>query len=663
MQKKSFFDKFKRLSSPTGSPQWGQAIRAVILMVLAALIARFLGFDNGIGAIMFITLLATIIIDVQLPIKNVAILALLGLLMTILAFISASLALSNITIFIFFTIIWAFFSISMYIFGNTEGYLGFTFFTFYFIAVIMVNNYSSTLDWAIYCILAYLVVFILFIPKIFLENKRIREMAVAGFIPQNSVQNILSSRQILSGISINSQNYEIFKFGSYFKGFRTYCDIIICRLSGESQLVFMKFLKSLDETSLKIAQNFINKKGKVDLKQFEIEFSKIKENSAGADKNNINILWDVLNDMKWILHKTNELLSNKPEKTKMKIFTPQRTLRDVLEANFNLKNLYIRHAVRFTLAMTIALLVVYLTHGRDAIWVTMGILIIIKPDITSTVNNMVLRVGFNLFAIILAIILAFIFPHQILIYLAFLMLFLFRAFFPNYMGLSVMALTVFVVLIWPTGTVFDNAIARIVDISVGAIIAFISAYLILPSRVRINLPEQVVKTIKTNKEYVNQVLLPENGIYNHDKAFKSFKKYMLEENNLEAAIKKIQDSFNDIDDDLYIYQEIAEANKKLAADLTAVATILEKDKIIIDMSKIGLEIQNALNYLIKSTSEDFKPKKFHLIEISSNKESEVYIPKNLQQYMNWIVSDIQLLYNDVEIALEAGALQRYKKLD
>ncbi|MBI5680119.1 MAG: FUSC family protein [Methanobacterium sp.] len=663
MQKKSFFDKFKRLSRPTGSPQWGQAIRAVILMVLAALIAKFLGFDNGIGAIMFITLLATIIIDVPLPIKKVAVLALLGLLMTILAFISASLALSSITIFICFTVIWAFFSLSMYIFGNTVGYLGFTFFTFYFLAVITVNNHSTTLDWAIYCILAYLVVFILFIPKIFIENKRVREMAVAGFIPQNSVQNILLARQILSGISIDSQNYEIFKFGSYYKGFRSYSDMIIYRLDDKSQLFFKKLLKSLDETSLKITQNFINKKGKVDLKPLDIDLSKIKENSAVADKNNSDILMDILGDMRWILHKTNELLSNKPEKTKMKIFTPQRTLRDVLEANFNLKNIYIRHAIRFTLAMTVALAVVYFTHGRDAIWVTMGVLIIIKPDITSTINNMILRVGFNFFAIILAIILAFIFPHQILIYLAFLMLFLFRAFFPNYMGLSVMALTVFVVLIWPIGTVFDNAIARIVDISVGAIIAFISAYLILPSRVRINLPEQIIKTIKSNAEYANQVLLPNNDSYNHDKAFKSFKKYMLEENNLEAAIRKIQDSFNDIDEDLAIYQEIAGVNNKLAADLTAVATTLEKDKVDINMSKIGLEIQNALNYLIKSTDEDFKPKKFHLVEISSNKDSEVHIPKTLEQYLNWIVSDIQLLYNGVEIAFQTGALQRYKKLE
>nr|WP_243687440.1 FUSC family protein [Methanobacterium formicicum] len=86
-----------------------------------------------------------------------------------------------------------------------------------------------------------------------------------------------------------------------------------------------------------------------------------------------------------------------------------------MKANFNLNNMYIRHALRFTLAMTLGLAVVYLTHERSAIWITMGILIIIKPDVTSTVNNMISRVSFNFIAIILAIILGFIFPHQILV--------------------------------------------------------------------------------------------------------------------------------------------------------------------------------------------------------------------------------------------------------
>ena len=70
-----------------------------------------------------------------------------------------------------------------------------------------------------------------------------------------------------------------------------------------------------------------------------------------------------------------------------------------------------------------------------------------------------------------------------------------------------MAMTIFIVLVWPTGTVFDNAIARLFDIVTGGIIAFICAYVIFPSRVTINLPVQLTKTIKSNIDYAKQILV------------------------------------------------------------------------------------------------------------------------------------------------------------
>jgi len=347
----------------------------------------------------------------------------------------------------------------------------------------------------------------------------------------------------------------------------------------------------------------------------------------------------------------------------MKITSPQRSLQEVLGANFNLENLYIRHALCFTLAMTISLVIVHLTHNRDAIWVTMGVLIMIKPDITSTINNMILRLSFNLFAIILAIILAFIFPHEILVWLALIMLFLFRAFLPNYMGLSVMAITVFIVLIWPTGTVFDNALARMIDISLGAGIAFISAYLIFPSRVTVNLPLQVARTIKASSEYVQQVLLSNPQYYNHDNAFKCFKKYLLEENNLEAAIKKVQDSFSDVSEDLTLYHEIAASNNKLVADTTAIAIVLESNPSSVpDLSPICVQVKKTLQNLINSIYEDTRPSKSLLEKIQFDRNVESNIAKSLKQYLDWIISDLQLLHEGVEIASQTGALQRYKEL-
>lgn len=660
MEKKGFLDRFIRLSKPTGRPQWGHAFRAIILMVIAGLVAKFLGFDNGIALIVFVTLLASIIIDISLPIRKVAILALVGLFMTTLAFISASLALSSLEVFIFFTVIWVFFSISMYIFGSIEGSLGFIFFLIYFLAVLMVNKQSSTLDWAIYSIIPYLVVSILFIPKLWLENKRINEMVTVGFSPGSSIQNVFSTRNILSGIPINSNYYDIFKLGSTLKGLRSYSNLITSRLTSKSQLYFNNFLNASDEFSLKIADHIKNNKGSVDIKLFDTQFL-TAESHFVEDKDTGEMVLDVLNAIKDVLYKSNKILSRDPGKEIRKIKIPEKSLKQVLAANFNLNNLYIRHAIRFTLAMVLALTLVYLTRERSVIWVTMGVLIILKPDITSTIDNFISKVGFNLFAIILAIIISFIFPHQLLIWIAFIMLFLFRAFYPNYMSLSVMAITVFIVLIWPTGTVFDNAISRLVDIALGGIIAFICAYVILPSRVTVNLPDQLFRTIKANIKYANQILVTSPNDFNYKKISKSFKNYVMEENNLEAAVKKLNDYLKDIDDDISLYQEFIEINNKISADLTAAVAILNKDKeALADLNIEIFEIKNSLQNLENILNGDILPLKLSMNNNSLN--STYNKAKELEQLLNWIISDLKLLHKGIEIADETGLTKRYTKI-
>lgn len=660
MHKKTIFGRLKVLSRPTGKPQWAQAVRAIVLMLLAALIAKLLGLDNGIQAIMFTTLIATMMMDISLPLKKVMPLAVIGFIMTILVFASASLGIDSVPIFIFFTVIWSFFALSTYIFGESVGFFGFIIFAMYFIAVIVVNNKSTTPEWVLYTVIAFLIASLLLIPRIWNRKKELRKMVAVGFNPQSSLKTALATRQALSGISLNSTYYELFRSGSYLTGFRGYGKLLINRISSKYQEKFEEYLQITDETSLQIAESIIKEETQVNLDIIDEQLPGIENGVKDSKDENLNAFVNFAYNTADVLKKSAELLADKVSGDKLKISTSKTSLRDVLKANFNLKNMYIRHALRFTLAMTIGLLLVHLTHDRDAIWVTMGILIIIKPDITSTVNNMILRLFFNLLAIIIAIILGFIFPHQILLWLALVMLFFFRAFFPTYMGLSVMALTIFVVFIWPTGTVFENALARIIDITLGAVIAFICAYAILPSRVSVDLPGQVIKTIKANQEYLKRVLIdPE--LYNHDKAVEGINKCLLEENNLEAAIKKLQDFFTDVSEDVIIYQDLAAANHKLSADISALATLIENESInnfyFDNKSLIGV-LENIKEIIEKGSSS---------MPVSLNIKSPVvkdesYIVKNLAQYVDWIVSDIDLIQEMVNSAALKGVFKKYRDL-
>ncbi|EKQ55676.1 MAG: putative membrane protein [Methanobacterium sp. Maddingley MBC34] len=660
MEKKGFTGRLKILSKPTGKPMWSQAAKSIILMILAALIAKFLGFDEGIKAVMFITLIATIIIDLPLPLHKIIPMALVGFIMTFLAFISSSLALSSLPVFLCFTVIWAFLSLSMYIFSESVGLFGFIIFCGYFLSVALVNRDASTLDWGLYIILAYLVASILFIPKIWGRKKDILNRVASPFVPETSLERVLSVRETLSGIPLDTRDYELFRIGNYLTGFRGYSKLILSRLSGESHELFHSFINTADESSLQIAKNITTAPNPVGLESVD-QGIKNMEKSCNSTDPNTKTLVDASKNIKALLQRANDLLVGKyPSTGKLKILSPRSSLKDVLKANFNLKNMYIRHALRFSLALTLGLLVVYLTHGRDALWVTMGILIIIKPDVTSTLNNIILRVSFNVVAIILAIILGFLFPHYALVWLGFLMLFLFRAFYPSYMGLSVMFLSIFVVLIWPTGPVWENAIARIIDISIGAIIAFICAYLILPSRMTVDLPGQIAQIIHANREYAKAVIPDEERDYNHENAVAHFRKYMLEEKNLESAIKKVDDTFNDIGDDVSLYKELGAANRKLAADISALATLIESEGPLPDVSRFKEQLIDALNELALSVDKNVVLPRANIDTIYLG--SDVAEISTLESYLDWISNDVKFMQEGVELGHQTGSLKRYRDM-
>lgn len=658
VEKKGFVGRLKILSKPTGKPLWSQAVKSIILMILAALVAKSLGFDEGIKAVMFITLIATIIIDLPLPLRKIIPMAFVGFIMTFLAFISSSLALSSLPVFLFFTVIWAFLSLSMYIFSESVGLFGFIIFCGYFLSVALVNRDASTLDWGLYIILAYLVASILFIPKIWGQKKDILNMIASSFVPETSLERVLSIRETLSGIPIEGRDYELFRIGNYLTGFRGYSKLMLSRLSGESHELFHSFMITADKSSLEIARNITNVPHPVELESIDQGIKNMEKSFNSRDPNTKTLI-DASKNIQTLLQRANDLLVGKyPSTGKLRILSPRSSLKDVLEANFNLKNMYIRHALRFSLALTLGLLVVYLTHGRDALWVTMGILIIIKPDVTSTLNNIILRVSFNVVAIILAIILGFLFPHYALVWLGFLMLFLFRAFYPSYMGLSVMFLSIFVVLIWPTGPVWENAIARIIDISIGAIIAFICAYLILPSRMTVDLPGQIARTIHANREYAKAVIPDEEMDYDHENAVTHFRKYMLEEKNLESAIKKVDDTFNNVGEDVSLYKELGAANRKLAADISALATLIESGASLPDISRFKEQLIDALNELALSVNKNVVLPRANINKFYNDSDVE----SNLESYLDWITNDVKFMQEGVELGHQTGSLERYREM-
>ncbi|MDI6644738.1 MAG: FUSC family protein [Methanobacteriaceae archaeon] len=667
MEKVGLLRKIWRLSKPRGNLLWKQAIHTIILMIIAGVLAQFTGFKEGIKPIIITTLFASLIMDLSIPFKKVAYLGFLGAIITVLAFCSVFLSASSLPLFIFFTILWSFFTFSMYIFGETYGIIGYTFFLSYFLAAILFENQTTLIEWLIYPIIAYSVASLLLIPKFFRRIRFIRELIASNFKSDTTLRSTFAIRKNMENISLKHNLYHLLRLGTYYTGIRVYSNMVLSKLSVPSRKKFQKFLKVTYKTGDMVSQEIISKGNDVNLSEFDLALKKINNKSESTECNDLDAAKTLANNIGQIFNVVKLLLEDSQNNNNLKISGISHSFKQTIQANFNLKNMYIRHAIRFTFAMTIGLAIVHITNDRNALWIVMGILIVLKPDITSTINNMLLRVTFNLLGVIVAVLIGLIFPHFLIAWLAFLMIFLFRSFVPNYIGPSVMAMTIFIVLLWPQGTVIENGLARLIDITVGAVIAVLCAYLILPSRVTVDLPLQLSKTIMSNSRYASNILISPLNQYDHNESISNLNKFILEVNNLESAIQKLQDSFVDVYQDVELYNSIAAINYELSANISVIASKLESKKYA---GPDLLPLSTFLQKIIFNIVEAIKGK----IALDEIDEDEVnQLEKNLsldsedlsgddKQFLQWIISDVKLLNQNVKNASESGLFNRYRKL-
>jgi hypothetical protein len=664
MEKKTFTSRWKIPSKPTGPIEWGKALKSISLIFLAVIIAQLTGLGEGTKLIILITLNATIMIDLPLPFRKIIQLVLFGFFLTLLAFICSFLALSSLPVFLFCTIIMAFFSSSLFIFSETAGSLGFLIFINYIFSVIFINQTVNIHEWVMYIILSFLVASILLIPRALGRKTDILKMISTSFLPKTSLERVLSTRQALSGLLLDERDYNLLKIGTYLTRYRMYSKLVISTMECQSQELYYDFMDSVDKASIKIATSITDAPGQVDLKSVHLELEKVEKRSGSNSSSGFDgsSPTNVLVKLRFLLERANELLSVEyPSVTRRSFSSPRTRFSEVIAANFNLNNMYIHHVLRFSIALTLGLLAVYLSpyHDRDFIWITMGILIIMKPDITSTINNFISRGLFNFLAIILVLIMGLIFPHDILLLLGFLMLFFFRAFFPNYMGLSLMAITVFVVLTWPTGPLWGNAIARVIDITIGGIIAFCCAYLIWPGRLAVNIPEQIARNIRANCEYAENIFQGSLNGDNDGIALKSYRKYLLEEKNLESSLRKVEDTFQDVREDISLFRELGVINRKLSSDLTEAKSKLESGESIQDITRYLEQLTSAMREIALSVEKNVILPPVTIDKISDNGD---VLEETIENYLNWIINDIYYLQLDVELALRLGAFKKYSNL-
>ncbi len=159
-----------------------------------------------------------------------------------------------------------------------------------------------------------------------------------------------------------------------------------------------------------------------------------------------------------------------------------------LRANLNLHNMYIRHGVRISVAVGLAFILTLLTSSHNFYWISFSILAVLQPDISSTLDRMIIRITATTVGIIVAIIISGILISlglQVIIY-AFILVLL--AVIIAYSRVSwlyyVVAVAMLIIFLQPSADILATGLARFTDVIIGSVIAFIVGYLILPSKLK-----------------------------------------------------------------------------------------------------------------------------------------------------------------------------------
>lgn len=214
----------------------------------------------------------------------------------------------------------------------------------------------------------------------------------------------------------------------------------------------------------------------------------------------------------------------------------------VLRDNLTLDSTVFRHALRLGVTTAVAVAICSIFSFREGYWVTLTVVVILKPYSGATFQRGLQRVsGTVVGGILAAIAAAMIHDPLVIAFLLFPLTVATLALQPINYGLFVLFLTPQVILM-------DNilhpghwllAIDRIENTALGGTLALIGGYLLWPSREHQRLPNQFATTIDANRVYFRMVLAKYLGQESQGSIQQALHKARLENTNAEASFQRL----------------------------------------------------------------------------------------------------------------------------
>ncbi|ODH00939.1 hypothetical protein A4S05_31225 [Nostoc sp. KVJ20] len=192
----------------------------------------------------------------------------------------------------------------------------------------------------------------------------------------------------------------------------------------------------------------------------------------------------------------------------------QRSLLSLLQENFTFDSAIFRHALRIAVSLTVGVILYSITNLPMGYWVTLTIMLVLKPNLGATFQRFFQRVGGTILgAVLAAVIVATITSKPVLDIIILLTVFFGISLITVNYAYSVVFLSIFVLLIIDIGHPIGWEFAgfRVLNTLIGAGLAFASHYFILPNRERDRLPSQLATALRECHNYFRDVMAVYQG--------------------------------------------------------------------------------------------------------------------------------------------------------
>lgn len=270
----------------------------------------------------------------------------------------------------------------------------------------------------------------------------------------------------------------------------------------------------------------------------------------------------------------------------------------VLFQNFSFKSILFRHAFRFTIAIVFAYLVGYFFEIQNTYWILLTIVVIMRPSYGLTKTRSKDRIIGTLIGAVIAIAIVLITQNTVVYSILALvsLIFAFSLIQQNYKFAAVLiTLTIVFVYALINPNTFEVIQFRVIDTILGATIAVLANYLLLPSWEANNLKQVLLNAIQMNNGY----LLATQKYYQDNAKHKltynvARKKAFLAISNLNASFQRLTQDPKSKQKEFQLIYELVTLNQTMISAIASIGNFVVSHK--------TTPVSNDFNVLVSKVS-------------------------------------------------------------